>query len=566
LPAAGADRAFLVLGAGAGVNIFFLLLQPYARVLEASFQRPVFFIRKLGYVCFGIGVAIIAGSNLLGRAAEVMTAALSREQAALAAPGTTLELNLKKATLADNQKLIYYEVMGEDQEPIGYIFGTRLLAGEVRGYAGPIYLVIHIDNKGHLLDYRILSSYETPSYLELLEGWPNSLLGRDLFAGDALYDAAAVTGATITCEAIVATLQQSGRRFGEEVLGLSLEAEVRAERITVAKGIDEESIYLLGAIVIAVVISRWGGRWWRRIFLLVVLLLGGWYFNLQYSAEQIVILLSGRYPNVGLTQNFLLVIGVPVLVILLGNLYCGYLCPFGALQELADILILGRRKVKVRIEFMQIARFGKYLMLLFLLGFYFLSGDLAVLEPDILITFFGGVWRDYRWYVLVPVLASMLLFTRFWCRYLCPAGAFLALLGRWSPLRRLLPAKKYSQCDLGVISASELDCICCDRCRYESSTLAEPERKLRPAVRTFSRLLMVLTFSVVLLMAGSSSRTFVQKIRQPLGAVLSGGSNPAAGEPRDVDIDHLRRLIQQGHLSDHEALYYEKIKAEADKR
>ena len=76
---------------------------------------------------------------------------------------------------------------------------------------------------------------------------------------------------------------------------------------------------------------------------------------------------------------------------------------------------------------------------------------------------------------------------------------------------------------------------------------------------------MVLTFSVLLLMAGSSSRTFVEKIGQPLGAVFSGGSNPAAGEPRDVDIDQMRRLIQQGQLSDHEALYYEKIKSEADK-
>lgn len=43
------------------------------------------------------------------------------------------------------------------------------------------------------------------------------------------------------------------------------------------------------------------------------------------------------------------------------------------------------------------------------------------------------------------------------------------------------------------------------------------------------------------------------------GATATGG----AGRARDVDMERLRRLLRQGYLSDHEALYYRPCDPEA---
>jgi len=34
------------------------------------------------------------------------------------------------------------------------------------------------------------------------------------------------------------------------------------------------------------------------------------------------------------------------------------------------------------------------------------------------------------------------------------------------------------------------------------------------------------------------------------------GADSVAGQPRDVDLDAVRRMIRRGELSDHEAAYY----------
>ena len=78
-----------------------------------------------------------------------------------------------------------------------------------------------------------------------------------------------------------------------------------------------------------------------------------------------------------------------------------------------------------------------------------------------------GAARE-TWVVMLAVLVIGLsiVFRRFWCRSLCPAGAFLALLNGVRLFKRVVPHTEPARCDLGVRSAAELDCICCDRCRH----------------------------------------------------------------------------------------------------
>ena len=68
---------------------------------------------------------------------------------------------------------------------------------------------------------------------------------------------------------------------------------------------------------------------------------------------------------------------------------------------------------------------------------------------------------------------GILFVTRCWCRYLCPTGAFLSLFNQCAWLKRLLPAKKYGRCEFGLTGRDHLDCIYCDRCRYENSLIPD---------------------------------------------------------------------------------------------
>jgi polyferredoxin len=62
------------------------------------------------------------------------------------------------------------------------------------------------------------------------------------------------------------------------------------------------------------------------------------------------------------------------------------------------------------------------------------------------------------------VIAGSLVYYRFWCRYLCPLGAFLALGNKLALLQRLGPRRRFEHCDLGVKGDHDLDCIRCHRC------------------------------------------------------------------------------------------------------
>ena len=68
--------------------------------------------------------------------------------------------------------------------------------------------------------------------------------------------------------------------------------------------------------------------------------------------------------------------------------------------------------------------------------------------------------------VAIVVTGLAFFYRRFWCRNLCPAGAFLSLINGLRLLARWTPAPRPAQCDLGVRSGEELDCIRCDRCRH----------------------------------------------------------------------------------------------------
>jgi predicted membrane-bound spermidine synthase len=555
VPVLGTTMALLV-----SVTLILANLPPV--VLKISRPQKVWFsdttalqFRSLGYVLFGIGVSVVLCSNLLTYAGAHLKPSLPLYSAqALAGE---LRIEQQSAVLGESaRKVDYFRVLDANDLLTGHIFSSEDLAPEVRGFGGKINLAVHVDDpNGNLIGFHIIRSNETPVYLELLSEWCDSLIGRNLFKLEPFADIQAVTGATISSEVIVSALQVSGQRFATEVLDRPLEplAEQRAYRAKYLP--DIHAIYLIGAFALALIVTYLGGFWSRLVVLCLSLGVGGIWLNAQYSSEQIVTILSGYTPAIAVTGVFLFIVGIPLLVVIFGNLYCGYICPFGAAQELIGYVLPGRFKPPIPNESMRKARFVKYVILLVVIIVFFASRDRTTLAADPLISIFSRRFTTYDFrsallFVVAAALIGSLFWPRFWCRYLCPAGAFLSLLNHVAILKRYLPAKKFGRCQFGLTGKDNMDCIQCDKCRFEKFDRAATKK--RESAMAFAACVLI----VALFIATVSADRFLKVVPAGSDSVAVSASG---GQSRDVDVQRVRTMIREKKLSDKEADFYKQI-------
>ncbi|WP_231570417.1 NosR/NirI family protein [Achromobacter sp. RTa] len=153
--------------------------------------------------------------------------------------------------------------------------------------------------------------------------------------------------------------------------------------------------------------------------------------------------------------------------------FCGWLCPFGALQELANRVAkrLGVRQVKISHGVNQRLSTLKYVIFLLLFGFSLydlaLAEQLSEIEPfkTAIILRFVRYWPFVVF--ALAVLAAGLFVERFFCRYLCPLGAALAIPAR---LRIFNWLRRYRDCGNP-----------CQRCNLECPVQAiDPTGEINP--------------------------------------------------------------------------------------
>lgn len=176
------------------------------------------------------------------------------------------------------------------------------------------------------------------------------------------------------------------------------------------------------------------------------------------------------------------------------GVFCGWLCPFGALQELLNEAARRLRVRQVRLPFLLHERLWPLKYVLFI-------GLFAVSLNSINLAFAGAEVEPFKtaislkfvrpWpFVLyaVALLLAGLLIERFFCRYLCPLGAGLAIPAR---IRMFEWLKRHPQCGRecricehscpvqaihpsGAINPNE--CIYCLKCQtlYYDDTTCPP--------------------------------------------------------------------------------------------
>lgn len=201
--------------------------------------------------------------------------------------------------------------------------------------------------------------------------------------------------------------------------------------------------------------------------------------------------LSGReYRMAFYVIGVLLVIGTTA-----GRFVCGFLCPFGLIQDLLHKIPFFKKFKRIPGE--RVLRYIRYLLLIVLvlilpLAIRDFTGlgtpwfckyvcPVGTLEGGLPLVLFQDGFQDavgflFSWKVLILVLillASVILWRPF-CRYLCPLGAIYGLFNKFAFFRYSVDEAKCTRChtcssvcELGIPvyeKPNNIDCVRCGKC------------------------------------------------------------------------------------------------------
>jgi len=222
------------------------------------------------------------------------------------------------------------------------------------------------------------------------------------------------------------------------------------------------------------------------------------------------------------------------LTLVLGRVFCGWFCPFGALHDFVGSLKKWKKKAKPETKLDSVGVKVKYYILAaILIAAVFQIHLVGLLDPIALTIrsfavgispainylihgFFDLLYKTdigfvtavsepaYEWLrnnlisfgkptfqqgsfiglIFLGLLALNFVRRRFWCRYLCPAGALLALLSRFSFLNHKIANEACNDCKICIATCSGgarpfpeeewrgSECVLCMSCHSSCPTQA----------------------------------------------------------------------------------------------
>ena len=362
-----------------------------------------------------------------------------------------------------------------------YAVASQAVASEIKGYGGKFNLAISLGPDGLIRRVQVISHNETPSYVTGLDTFLASFQGKDAKKPIVIDDVRAIdamTGATVTKNAFQLAIQKSAQALARDVLGLQVESQTQ-QPSTWSLLLSWRVLFAITASIGALLVYYLGSYTMRLFFLLVMLIIGGFVFNLQLSTSWLLMLFSFNIPSFPANPElFVFTITSLAFALFIGPLYCSFLCPFGALQELVGKISSAFGLLSKPSESVSDAtRPIKYLLLLLVVFALFSKNPHASFSFDPLVTAFSGTLSGIALVLVVVILVASAVSFRFWCRYFCPVGAFFLLFNRVAKVVGITTKKRYSQCDLDVKGFYDIECLECNRCRREITKAMEPARE-----------------------------------------------------------------------------------------
>ncbi len=187
---------------------------------------------------------------------------------------------------------------------------------------------------------------------------------------------------------------------------------------------------------------------------------------------------------------------------LLGRIVCGFLCPFGFLQDLLYLIPFYKKNQFKADKFLRYLKYAVLLILVILLPISLsltpafckylcpsgtIAGIIEYIKQPIIRSQFGWLF-NWKLILLGIILISSLIVYRSFCKYLCPLGAFYGFFNRVSLVRMHLDESKCVHCSACAHACkmnvdpskmpNSMECIRCGDC-----VRACPEKALHIGIR-----------------------------------------------------------------------------------
>lgn len=334
--------------------------------------------------------------------------------------------NIKKIS---NHSL--YAISNCDKSLIGYIAITK-----ASGWGGPLLIATKTDHEGIITSVEVLQHRETPAYLRKLtnadffEQFTGKKVNESFVLGD---DIDAVSGATLSLKGFNEAIRDGSQLIATSALSM----RVPEKDFKLDLGIKEILLSALFFVVLLFYSLRI--RRARYLTMFAGLVLVGFYMNIPLSISNLASIILGYIlmPCENLLW-WIMVISILLIIIFKGrNLYCYWICPFGALQEFLGRISGISLKLPAKLVKNSTYIAGSLTWLALMIIFITRNPSTGNYEP--FAAMFGFRGEGLMWYILPLVIFGSLFIRRFWCRFFCPAGFCLS---QGCKLRNQLVKKK----------------------------------------------------------------------------------------------------------------------------
>ena len=315
----------------------------------------------------------------------------------------------------------YFAVKNAGNETIGSVLLSSPYSDDIKGYAGKTPLLIALDSDGKIMQVKLLDNHETPGFLKrvtnagYLESW------NGLSVDEALQkDVDAVSGAT----------------YSSKGIRNSLKARLAVvSRQSVTETTDSSTllpnICILAVVILALIcfFNPQKTKILRLVTLLFSIGILGFWRNASMSLLKFYSWLTSgiSWP---LEWALIVIFALAILLPLFTGkaFYCTYLCPMGALQELAGKAC--KKKVTLSKTTVTVLLVIRKLFLLTLLILIAVNAgiDLAFAEPFSVFSVQSVSLFSIIFAAIVLIVS--LFINRAWCRFLCPTGLLFELIRR----------------------------------------------------------------------------------------------------------------------------------------
>lgn len=192
------------------------------------------------------------------------------------------------------------------------------------------------------------------------------------------------------------------------------------------------------------------------------------------SVTNLFSLIDGNLPVFKYNLPFYLLAAFTLVsTVLVGRLYCGRVCAFGALTQLMDAMVPQRLRLNVPRRIEKHAAWIKFGLLVVTLAYFVITSEMSIYRYVEPFWMFGMFATTPLWVGLGLLLLASVFVRNLYCRFLCPVGATLGVLSyltvfrikRWSECQTCRICQK--ACQWGAIDGPRIlvtECVRCDDC------------------------------------------------------------------------------------------------------